>query len=166
MNSDDINSIINNICEKLGTTANKLIPEMAGYNIAKSSIWLIISSIMLIATFFLVLKIRRMYKTDGDKLAIFVDRVNKLDKFYRNSDIEVWNYTAKDWERVMSTARDCVDYPSYDADSYCLYVIGAVTTGVLGAVIFGLAIQNIIGWAMSPNAMAFMWVFNQLGGVQ
>lgn len=39
MNSNDVNSIINNLCDKLGTTASKLIPEMAGYQIAKHSIW-------------------------------------------------------------------------------------------------------------------------------
>lgn len=43
MNSNDVNSIINNLCDKLGTTASKLIPEMAGYQIAKHSIWLVIS---------------------------------------------------------------------------------------------------------------------------
>lgn len=30
MNSNDVNSIIDNLCDKLGTTASKLIPEMAG----------------------------------------------------------------------------------------------------------------------------------------
>ena len=35
MNSNDINSIINNLCDKLGTTDNKLITAMAGYQLAK-----------------------------------------------------------------------------------------------------------------------------------
>ena len=33
MNSSDVNSIINNLCDKLGTTASKLIPEMAGWKV-------------------------------------------------------------------------------------------------------------------------------------
>ena len=31
MNSDNINDVINNLCEKLGTTASKLIPEMTSH---------------------------------------------------------------------------------------------------------------------------------------
>ena len=39
MNSNDVNSIIDNLCDKLGTTASKLIPEMAGYQIAKHYVY-------------------------------------------------------------------------------------------------------------------------------
>lgn len=49
MNSNDINSIINNLCDKLGTTASKLIPEMAGYQIARYSIWMFVSLIFGVA---------------------------------------------------------------------------------------------------------------------
>lgn len=29
MNSEEINAVIDNLCEKLGTTASKLLPEIA-----------------------------------------------------------------------------------------------------------------------------------------
>lgn len=166
MNSNDVNNIINNICEKLGTTASKLIPEMAGYNIAKSSIWLIISSIMLIASVLLIIKIVKMYKADGKEVVIFANQVKKLDSFYKDSAGTIPGYSAREWQRVIEAAYNCIGCRSYDADDYGVYIMGAVLTGVIGGVMFALALQNVIGWAMSPNAMAFMWVFNQLGGGQ
>jgi len=73
MNSSDINSIINNLCDKLGTTANKLIPEMAGYQIAKRSIWLAISIIFIGVAVGFTIRLLWMHKRDGKMLAIYPD---------------------------------------------------------------------------------------------
>lgn len=45
--SKEINEIINNLCEKLGTSAKYLIPEMAKLNIAQDVFMIVFTAIML-----------------------------------------------------------------------------------------------------------------------
>lgn len=45
--SKEVNEIINNLCEKLGTSAKFLIPEMAKLNIAQGVFMIILTAIML-----------------------------------------------------------------------------------------------------------------------
>ena len=85
MNSNDINSIIDNLCNKLGTTANKLIPEMAGYQIAKHSIWLAISIIFIGVAIGFTIRLFWMKKRDGEMLAIYPELVRKLDLQLKDS---------------------------------------------------------------------------------
>ena len=46
--SNNVNSIINNLCDKLGTTVDYLIPEMAKYYITRHTVGVIISIIIII----------------------------------------------------------------------------------------------------------------------
>lgn len=84
MNSSDVNSIINNLCDKLGTTANKLIPEMAGYQIAKHSIWLAISLIFIgVAIGFTIKLLCEMEDIYLSKDPEVVERLKKVFRGYQ-----------------------------------------------------------------------------------
>ena len=158
MNSNDINSIIDNLCNKLGTTANKLIPEMAGYQIAKHSIWLVISLIFIGVCIGLTIKLLRMRKENGEMLAIYPEWVKKLDEHLKNSEIinEIPQWSRRDWEDTLNRARQAVTTVNYDESTWCAMVITAVWSGLIGVVIFGIALYHIIGWCIAPNASAFM----------
>ena len=168
MNSNDINSIIDNLCDKLGTTANKLIPEMAGYQIAKHSIWLVISLIFIGVCIGLAIKLLRMRKADGEMLAIYPIWVKKLDDSLKNSGMinEIPQWSLREWENTLDRARQAVTTVNYDESTWCVMVITAVWSGLIGVIIFGIALYHIIGWCIAPNASTFMWIINHLGGGQ
>lgn len=169
MNSNDINSIINNLCDKLGTTANKLIPEMAGYQIAKHSIWLAISIIFIGVCIGLTIRLLWMHKKDGEMLAIYPELVRKLDQQLRDSgmmDGKLPSYTHNEWLNTLDSVRRVRGTMQWDESTWCAMVLTAVWSGLIGIVIFGIALYHIIGWCIAPNASAFMWIINQLGGVQ
>lgn len=71
----DINEIINNLCDKLGTTAELLIPEYAKMKIASSIAELIISSVIIAVYAFLA---KKVYKWMCD---------NEIDQY---DDVFVW----------------------------------------------------------------------------
>lgn len=169
MNSNDINSIINNLCDKLGTTANKLIPEMAGYQIAKHSIWLAISIIFIGVAVGFTIKLLWMKKRDGEMLAIYPDLIRKLDLKLKDSGImdkQLPPYTRNEWMDIVNTLNKVTDTMQWDESTWCAMVLTAVWSGLIGIVIFGIALYHIIGWCIAPNASAFMWIINQLGGGQ
>lgn len=168
MNSNDVNSIINNLCDKLGTTASKLIPEMAGYQIAKHSIWLVVSLIFIGVAIGFTIKLLWMRKNDGKMLVLYPDLIRKLDLQLKDSGMmnELPVYTRSEWMNTL----DCVDrvrgIMQWDESTWCAMVLTAVWSGLIGIVIFGIALYHIIGWCIAPNASAFMWIINQLGGGQ
>ena len=168
MNSNDINSIINNLCDKLGTTASKLIPEMAGYQIAKHSIWLAISIIFIGVAIGITIRLLWMRRNDRKMLAIYPCQVRELDEYLKSSGIAEgmpqWSY--RQWENTLDRARQAVTTVSWDESTWCVMVVTAVWSGLIGVVIFGIALYHIIGWCIAPNASAFMWIINQLGGGQ
>ena len=168
MNSSDINSIINNLCDKLGTTANKLIPEMAGYQIAKHSIWLAISIIFIGVAIGLTIRLLWMRKKDGKILALYPDQVKKLDEKLKNSGMmdELHPWTRTEWMNTLENVRLIKGTMQWDESTWCAMVLTAVWSGLIGIVIFGVALYHIIGWCIAPNASAFMWIINQLGGGQ
>ena len=169
MNSQDINSIIDNLCGKLGTTANKLIPEMAGYQIAKHSIWLAISLIFIGVAIGFTIKLLWMKKRDGEMLAIYPDLVRKIDQKLKDSGImdkEFSPYTRTEWMNTLDSVRRIRGTMHWDESTWCAMVLTAVWSGLIGIVIFGVALYHIIGWRIAPNASAFMWVLNSLGGGQ
>ena len=55
MNSAEVNSVIDNLCSKFGTTTAYLIPEMARYNIVQD-VFIMIYAIIFIVIAFLILK--------------------------------------------------------------------------------------------------------------
>ena len=169
MNSSEINSVIDNLCNKLGTTANKLIPEMAGYQIAKHSIWLAISIIFIGVCIGLTIRLLWMRKKDGEMLAIYPELVRKLDQQLRDSgmmDGKLPSYTHNEWLNTLDSVRRVRGTMQWDESTWCAMVLTAVWSGLIGIVIFGVALYHIIGWCIAPNASAFMWIINQLGGGQ
>ena len=165
MNSNDVNSIIDNLCEKLGTTANKLIPEMAGYYIARESIWLIISLIFIGIAIGFIIKLIRMKKSDDKVLMAFPDKANSFIKIMdKHNDISQW--TRSEVFDAINYLTGAIRKPYYDDAEYGWRIFTAVWSGGIGAVIFGTALTKILGWILSPNAMAFMWIINNLKGGQ
>ena len=169
MNSNDINSIINNLCDKLGTTANKLIPEMAGYQIAKHSIWLAISIIFIGVAIGLTIRLLWMRRKDSKTLAIYPDLIRKLDQKLKDSGMmneQLPPYTRNEWMNIVDSVCRVTDTMQWDESTWCAMLLTAVWSGLIGIIIFGIALYHIIGWCISPNASAFMWIINQLGGGQ
>lgn len=169
MNSSDINSIIDNLCDKLGTTANKLIPEMADYQIAKHSIWLAISIIFIGVAIGFTIKLLWMKKRDGEMLALYPDLIRRLDLKLKDSGImgeQLPPYTRNEWMNIVSAVNKVTDTMQWDESTWCAMVLTAVWSGLIGIVIFGVALYHIIGWRIAPHASAFMWIINQLGGGQ
>lgn len=167
MNSNDVNSIINNLCDKLGTTVNKLIPEMAGYQIAKSSIWLVISLIFIGVCVGLTIKIVRMHKADGKTLALYPESFRKIDEKLRAVNYEIEGapqWASQDWKNALTNLTHVTTVYQVDESTYCIFIMSALLSGLIGVVTFGIALMKIIGWSLSPHAMAFMWIINQLGG--
>ena len=168
MNSNDINSIIDNLCNKLGTTANKLIPEMAGYQIAKHSIWLVVSLIFIGVAIGFTIKLLWMKKKDGKILALYPDRIRELDEKLKNSgmmdELRPWSRT--EWQDTLEKVCLVRGTIHWDESTWCAMVLTAVWSGLIGVVIFGIALYHIIGWSIAPNASAFMWIINQIGGAQ
>lgn len=169
MNSSDVNSIINNLCDKLGTTASKLIPEMAGYQIAKHSIWLAISIIFIGVAIGFTIRLLWMRKNDHKTLALYPDLIKKLDLKLKDSgmmDEQLPPYTRNEWMNTLDSVRQVRGTMQWDESTWCAMVLTAVWSGLIGIVIFGVALYHIIGWSIAPNASAFMWIINQIGGGQ
>lgn len=169
MNSNDINSIIDNLCNKLGTTANKLIPEMAGYQIAKHSIWLAISLIFIGVCIGLTIRLLWMRKKNREALAIYPNRVRELDEIFRKTEVyneQFSKFSREEWINVVNKAREAIAWMEWDESTWCAMILTAVWSGLIGVVIFGVALYHLIGWHIAPHASAFMWIINQLGGGQ
>ena len=168
MNSNDVNSVINNLCDKLGTTASKLIPEMAGYQIAKHSIWLVVSLIFIGVAIGLTIRLLWMKRNDGKMLALYPDQVKKLDEKLRDSGMmdELHPWTRTDWMNTLENLYRVTGAMEWDESTWVTMTLTAVWSGLIGAVIFGVALYHIIGWVIAPNASAFMWIVGQLGGGQ
>lgn len=58
--SEEINAIINNMCDRLGTSAKLLIPELARLMIAEAVTMLVVSLLMVIVG---IICIRKSFKT-------------------------------------------------------------------------------------------------------
>lgn len=169
MNSNDVNSIINNLCDKLGTTANKLIPEMAGYQIAKHSIWLVVSLIFIGVAIGFTIKLLWMRKKGREALAIYPNRVRELDEIFRKTEVyneQFGKFSKAEWADIVSKSRMATAWMEWDESTWCAMVLTAVWSGLIGVVIFGIALYHIIGWCIAPHASAFMWIMQQLGGGQ
>ena len=168
MNSSDVNSIIDNLCDKFGTTASKLIPEMAGYQIAKHSIWLAISLIFIGVAIGFTIRLLWMKKRDGEMLVLYPDQIRELDEKLKNSGMmdKIHLWTLREWENTLDEIRRVKGTMQWDESTWCGMVLTAVWSGLIGIVIFGIALYHIIGWTVAPNASAFMWIVQQLGGGQ
>lgn len=56
---NEVNEVINNICNKLGYAASEITPEMAKYMIAKDTFAVIASVLILIISILIVIKTRK-----------------------------------------------------------------------------------------------------------
>ena len=169
MNSNDVNSIINNLCDKLGTTASKLIPEMAGYQIAKYSIWLAVSLIFIGVAVGMTIRLLWMRKKNREALAIYPHRVRQLDEIFRKTEVykeQFSNFTRAEWSDIVNKAKLAITWAEWDESTWVAMVLTAIWSGLIGIVIFGIALYHIIGWSIAPNASAFMWIVGQIGGGQ
>ena len=169
MNSSDVNSIINNLCNKLGTTASKLIPEMAGYQIAKNSIWMVVSLIFIGVMIGLVINLLKMRKADGEMLALYPETFKKLDEELQKFDYKVEgapNWAIHEWRKALSELPHVTTVYNVDESTWCAMILTAIWSCLIGVVIFGIALYHIIGWCIAPNASAFMWIIHQIGGGQ
>lgn len=169
MNSSDVNSIINNLCDKLGTTASKLIPEMAGYQIAKHSIWLAVSLIFIGVAIGLAIRLLWRRKKNKEALAIYPNLVRELDEIFRKTEVyngQFSSWSRAEWADIVSKSKMATTWAEWDESTWCAMVLTAVWSGLIGIVIFGMALYHIIGWCIAPNASAFMWIINQIGGGQ
>ena len=165
----DQNSIIQNVGVQLSTTANKLIPERSFYHFANHSIWLAISIIFIGVCIGLTIRLLWMHKKDGEMLAIYPELVRKLDQQLRDSgmmDGKLPSYTHNEWLNTLDSVRRVRGTMQWDESTWCCMIVTAVWSGLIGIVIFGVALYHIIGWCIAPNASAFMWIIGQLGGGQ
>lgn len=70
---DKITEIIGSLCERLGTTAQYLIPEMAKMNIANSKFWTIAwIGVLIVAVIILPFSYKAKKENDGDTFAILL----------------------------------------------------------------------------------------------
>lgn len=169
MNSNDVNSIIDNLCGKLGTTASKLIPEMASYQIAKHSIWLVVSLIFIGVAIGFAIKLLKMHKADGEMLALYPETFKQLDEELQKFDYKVEgapNWAIHEWRKALSELPHVTTVYNVDESTWLAMILTAVWSGLIGVVLFGIALYHIIGWSIAPNASAFMWIINQIGGGQ
>ena len=152
MNSNDVNSIIDNLCNKLGTTTGMLLPEMAGYNITRWSVGVIIALILITMGLIFVSRIVKMHKQDEVYLRLARDYLDE-HKLYKG------NAPSEDIIRQMIVNNRVVVY--YE-DDYMLYILGSSLSIGLGLIILVFSIVRIIGWHLMPHAMLFHYIMNEL----
>lgn len=169
MNSNDVNSIINNICDKLGTTASKLIPEMAGYQIAKYSIFMVVSLIFIGVAIGITIKFLKIHKEDGEVRQLYKRRFKELDKELQKINYEIEgapSWIIQEWKKALTELPNVTRVYNPDESTYVTFAIAAICSGLMGVFIFGVSLYYIIGWSIAPNASAFMWIIERLGGGQ
>lgn len=168
MNSNDVNSVINNLCDKLGTTAGKLIPEMAGYQIAKYAVLMAISFIFIGVAIGFAIKLRWMKKNDQEMLALYPELVKKLDEKLKEGGMidNINQWSRMEWQNIVDNVRQVKTTLHWDESTWCVMIMTAASSGLIGIVIFGVALFKLIGWHLAPHAMTVMWIINQLGGMQ
>ena len=76
MNANDVNEIINNICTKLGTTVEKVVPEYAKYKVVSNLQCFLIGVVFAIITTFLTMTMLKMLKK---RIAEYVDEYGNND---------------------------------------------------------------------------------------
>ena len=62
MKSDEINNVIDNLCQKFGTAQETLIPEMARMNVTVSRISIAFFLVLLLISILIILKFYKAYK--------------------------------------------------------------------------------------------------------
>lgn len=86
MNANDVNEIINNICAKLGTTVEKVVPEYAKYKVVSNLQEFLIGVVLAIITTFLTMTMLKMLKK---RIVEYVDEYGHND-WYDEDFVEVY----------------------------------------------------------------------------
>ena len=146
MNVTDVNSVIDNICSKIGTTGKMLVPEMAGYMIARYVIVLVLAVIFFIAAGFCLSRIVKMKRQEQNAVRIYKDSYDGQLKISTR-----WGQTEP-------------GLIYYSEDEYCPWWMGVVIFNLIGVLLLCLSISRIVGWSLSPNAMTVMWIIDTLNG--
>ena len=63
---EKINAVINNLCEKFGTTTQFLVPEIAKYKIATDVVGIIFSTVLIIILVIIAVRSHRLMEYDDD----------------------------------------------------------------------------------------------------
>lgn len=70
---EKINAVINNLCEKFGTTTQFLVPEIAKYEIATDVVGIIFSTVLIIILVIVAVRSHRVMEyDDGYEVPFFV----------------------------------------------------------------------------------------------
>ena len=143
MNTTDVNAVLDNICDKIGTTTKALVPEMAASMIVKYSFMLLIGVMVLSMAGFCAYKIIRMKKENDRIVKLYLDDDGKIkpSMTYYNTEYTFYHYTADDYEA---------------------WQWGLVLFGIVSAVIICISVSGIIEWAISPNAMTATLILKSL----
>ena len=163
MNSNEINAVIDNICNKLGTTANMLIPELSKYMIVKYLFVIIMAIMFYICAGVCIAKVRKMrreegalLKRDDDYMTNFMSKLdNNVDRLLIGTRIEA---------DILAQINKSSKYIYYDEDDYAGYTILTIIGVLAGSSLLFFGITRIFGWSQSPHAMAVMYLMS-LGGV-
>ena len=145
MNVGNVNDILDNICDKIGTTAKMIVPEMAGYMIARWSILIVLAVIFLSIAGFLLCKCLKMRNESGKIVKLYLDKRTKEPNILLGTMVSP-------------------HYVYYTDEDYGPYIAGIVILSPIGFTLLCLGITKIIGWVLSPNAMTVMWIINNIGG--
>lgn len=159
MNSGDINDVINNLCNKLGTTVSTLIPEFSKYMIAKESIWIIFAAICLIVCLGIEIHVLKMRRYDGAYIKVYKNTVDDLGDV-TNEPPNSFDSKKEHrlWRELYHSNRICY----YDSDDYWMYRAFAIVCGGIGLIILCITVPHIIGWSIAPYARFVEWMLNKI----
>lgn len=146
MDAKEVNAVLNNLCNKIGTTADKLVPEFAGYYIARNCAWIILGLAVLVFCIYSMVKAIKMHRISGQE--------RKLTRSYINKVLD-----GKDPGLPGYYDTDLV---YYDGD-IGIYTCVAAISGIISLWLLIEGVIRILGWILSPYAMTVMWIVNHMG---
>lgn len=146
MDAKEVNAVLDNLCDKIGTTADKLVPEFAGYYIARNCAWIILGLAILAFCIYSMVKAIRMYRISGQE--------RKLTRSYINRVLDGKNPGLPGYYDT--------DLVYYDDGDIGMYTCFACISGIVSLWLLIEGITRIIGWILSPYAMTVMWIINAM----
>lgn len=117
----------------------------------------------------LAIKLLWMRKRDRKTLALYPERFKSLDKELQKINYEMEgapSWAIREWRKALEELPSVTTIYDVDEATSCALAISVVVLGLMGIIIFGIALYNIIGWSIAPNASAFMWIVDQIRCVQ
>ena len=146
MDAKEVNAVLDNLCDKIGTTADKLVPEFAGYYIARNCAWIILGLAMLSLALYCLIRVIKMYRATKNEI--------KLTKSYINKVL--------DGKDPGTPGYFDSEFVYYDDGDIGMYICFASISGIVSLWLLIEGITRIIGWALSPYAMTVMLIINHM----